>query len=78
MTARCMGEVAETKRDSAQVVEAAVDRLDRTVGCPVLEIGQDLFPTFPEAVAELSKLRQLCRETGFDAFQRHCQVVGNP
>ena len=67
-----MGEVAETERDTSQVLEPAVDRLHRTVGCAGIEVGQDLFPEFSETATELSELRKLFGDTGFDAFEGPC------
>lgn len=64
-----MAEIPEAEGDAAEVFEAAVDRFDRTVGEPDVEVGQDLTAPLPEAAAELRQLLESLRDTGTDSFE---------
>src|SRR5699024_1306 len=51
-------EVSEPQRDPAQVLEPAVDGLDRAVGRPDIEIGQHILTPTPQGAPQLGKLLQ--------------------
>ena len=60
-----MGEIPKAQGRAAQVLEASIDRLRRSVGCAgAVEVREDVGLAVVQGAAELSQLDQCGRDAG--------------
>lgn len=67
-----MVEIPETQGDATEVLKPAVDRLNRPVGRPGVEVGQHILAPASQRRCQLSQLLQPSRQTGPSLWG--CQV----
>lgn len=53
-----VAQIPQPQSDAAQVLQPAVDRLDRTAGCADIEVGQYVLASAPQGTPQFSELLQ--------------------